>query len=227
MKKSVFLFLFYLLSTVSLFCAALSWEQYKQETIQELPTIPGWCTKEKAELLMDLIYETQPNICIEIGAFGGSTTYPLARALQFNGQGILYTIDAWDNQTAIKGLERNDPNTSWWSNLDMKAIYCQFVSLLSRKQLTNFCRPIPVSSENAISIFSNESIDFLYIDGNFSNLGALQDVLLYFPKVKMGGYICLNDSDCESKNKALAHLMKNCQWLKAKSLGKSCIVFKK
>jgi hypothetical protein len=227
MKKSVLLFLFYVSSAGSLFCTALSWEVYKQETIQGLPQIPGWCTKEKAELLMNMIYETQPSICVEIGAFGGSTTYPIARALHFTGRGILYAIDAWDNQAAIEGFEQNDPNISWWSNLDLNEIYSQFVSLLTRKQLMKFCRPIPLRSEMALLLFSDESIDFLYIDGNFSSGGAFQDVLLYFPKVKKGGYIWLNDSDCESKNKAVAFLMKNCEWLKKKSLGKSFIVFKK
>lgn len=225
MLKAIFFALFFF--SVKSYATFQPWESYKQETILELPQIPGWCSKEKAEMLMDMIYEVRPKLCIEIGAFGGSTTYPIARALQYTRQGMLYAIDAWDNQVAIEGFEKNNENIFWWSSVDMKAIFSQFVALLSNKQLTNICRPLPVSSEKAVSLFSDESVHFLYIDGNFSAPGAMQDVILYFPKVKKGGYIWLNDADCEAKNTAIAFLMENCEWLKKKSLGKSCIVFKK
>jgi hypothetical protein len=55
----------------------------------------------------------------------------------------------------------------------------------------------------------------------------LNDVLLYFPKVKEGGYIWLNDADQFNKNLAVAFLMKHCEWVKEKSIGIHWILFKK
>ncbi len=35
----------------------MDWEQYKKNVLFHQNTIPGWCCQEKAEHMMDLIYE--------------------------------------------------------------------------------------------------------------------------------------------------------------------------
>ena len=211
----------------SLWSAPNNWENFKRDTFLQLPKIAGWCSQEKAEKLMDFIYEVKPNICVEIGAFGGSTTYPLARTLQFLQYGKLWAIDAWDVKTAIEGLELDNPNIAWWSQLNMRVIYHQFMTILQNGRLLGYCEPISMLSEEASQLFLDASIDLLYIDGNFSRDGTMKDVLSYFPKVKEGGYIWLNDADVLEKNMAVTFLMRNCTWLREKSLGKNCVVFKK
>lgn len=176
---------------------------------------------------MDFVFEFQPEICVEIGTFGGSTTYPLASALEFLGQGKLYAIDAWENHAAIEGLEENDPNLEWWKNLDLVGIRQRFFQFLILKKLRAWCHPIALLSQEAVSSFADESIDLLYIDGNFSEEGSLRDVLFYFPKVKKGGFIWLNDANVATKKKSVIFLMDNSQWLKKWSLKNSCIVFQK
>ncbi|NGX37502.1 MAG: hypothetical protein K1000chlam2_00658 [Chlamydiae bacterium] len=203
------------------------WEPYKEVTFHVLATIPGWCSKEKAEILMDFIHETKPDVCVEIGAFGGSTSFPIASALRFNNQGILYAIDAWDNQAAIEGLDANDPNLAWWVSLDMGSIYKQFVDKMTARKLNTWYRPISKRSEQAVNLFSDGVIDLLYIDGNFSSQGSLQDTVLYFSKVKKGGYIWLNDSHSPSKLESVIYLMENATWLPEKSIKNRCIVFRK
>lgn len=228
MKKEIICYLLFFISRILILSGeSPSWEEYKQETFHELPLIPGWCHKEKAEKLMSLIYETRPEICVEIGTFAGSSTYPIARALRFLGKGVIYTIDAWDNKACIEGLDPNHSNIVWWSSLELNATREQFIFMIFKKQLTTFCYPIFMRSERAHTLFADHSIDFLYIDGNFSRQGSIRDVLAYFPKVKPEGLIWLNDADSIFKNKAVAYLMKNCQWVKEKSLGKSSLVFKK
>ncbi len=222
------LFFSFLFSFSPLFSnASLSWNIYKESIVKDLTSFSGWCSREKAEVLMDFIYDTRPRICVEIGAFGGSTTYPIACSLRFIDQGILYAIDAWNNQAAIEGLEKDDPNRIWWKNVDMNGIHSQFNKSIKTKKLNKWCNPISRRSEKAVSLFSDESIDFLYIDGNFSSDGCFQDVFLYFPKVKTGGFIWLNDADMDAKNKSVIFLMNNCSWLKEQSIQNRCIVFKK
>jgi cephalosporin hydroxylase len=60
-----------------------SWKQYKNQVLSYQDSIPGWCCREKAERMMDVVYETKPEICVEIGVFGGSSIYPTASALKF------------------------------------------------------------------------------------------------------------------------------------------------
>lgn len=210
-----------------LFAMNISWTKYKEETFQELPQFIGWCTKEKAEKLMDFMYEKKPKMCVEIGTFGGSTTFPMIRAIRFLGNGILYAIDAWDNKEAVEGLNNQDANRTWWSSVNLKEIQNNFFFLLTRKGLKKWCQPLVLSSEKALAAFSDESLDMIYIDGNFSPSGTMRDVLMSLKKVKKGGYIWLNDSHVEDKLSAVSLLMKTCEWLPNYSLRNCCIVFQK
>lgn len=222
-KSFLPLFIFFL--TRMFFLSADAWDKHVEVTLKKLEQYPGWCNKEKAEVLMNFIHEKRPLLCVEIGAFGGSTTYPLVSSLHFNKKGVLYAIDAWDSKVATEGLNPDDPNAVWWGSLDMNSIYRRFKN--SFKHLGKFCQCIKKKSEEAVAIFSDESIDFLYIDGGFSSKCSLQDALLYFPKVKVGGYIWINDASLEAKSEAVVFLMENACWLKERSIKNSCIVFQK
>ncbi len=151
----------------------------------------GWCTDEKAEIIMDCVVCSQPKTCVEIGSFTGSTTLPMLAALKYLGSGHAYLIDAWSNQEAIKGLDNDDPNTAWWSTLNMQAVKNQLLHMLSNWGLNSYSTVIHSSSSQACSRVN--SIDFLHLDGNFSEQGALLDVQLYLPKVNSGGYILISN----------------------------------
>ena len=49
------------------------------------------------------------------------------------------------------------------------------------------------TSYKAAAFFKDESIDFLYIDGNHSYSAVLTDLIRWWPKIKRGGYICGDD----------------------------------
>ena len=52
-----------------------------------------------------------------------------------------------------------------------------------------------LKSENAASQFEDNSMDFIYIDGDHSYDGVKKDLTLYYPKLKKGGYLCGHDFD--------------------------------
>lgn len=213
-----------------LFAIEQSWERYKEDTIsRDLPLIPGWCTKEKADVLMDFIYDTHPLLCVEIGAFAGSTTYPIARAISFLKQGVVYAIDTWEPYAFLEGLEIGDPHIAWWNGLhvDMSSAHQYLTALLHQRHLDDCCHLLKMRSDQAVSLFVDRSIDFLYLDGNLSTTGSLRDVSLYFPKVKEGGFIWLNLADLPTKSESLAFLLKRTELLQEKSIGTHCLLFKK
>jgi predicted O-methyltransferase YrrM len=222
--------LFVCLAATTSIWGQVAWERFKEDTISsDLPLIPGWCSKELADHLMEFIYREKPLLSVEIGAFGGSTTYPIAQALKFLGDGILYAIDAWDHQAVLKGFEPHHPHTNWWNSMgiNMDFIHNYLDRLLLQRNLSNYCFPVQMLSEEACPLFLEEQIDFLFIDGNCSVEGSLQDVSLYYPKVKKGGYIWLNQADLPTKNKATTFLMQRCEWIREESMGVRCLVFKK
>jgi hypothetical protein len=52
---------------------------------------------------------------------------------------------------------------------------------------------IRAKSEIAADIFPDNSLDFVYIDANHAYQYVVQDIQLWYPKVKPGGYICGHD----------------------------------
>ena len=151
----------------------------------------SWCSEEKTNLLMDLVLLEKPQVCVEIGACTGSSILPIGATLQFLKKGKVYAIDAWSNKVATQYWLDTDPNKVWWSTVDMKAIHKIYQDLIRSWGLKNFCKELSMSSENAISKL--DTIDFLHLDGDYSEPGSLKDVELYLPKVKSGGYILLSN----------------------------------
>ena len=194
-----------------------AWETCKKATLAKLSQIPSWMSVSKAEKLMEFLRRKKPTTCIEIGAFAGSTTYTIASTLNFLKKGIVHAIDAWEHDAAIEG-SKGEKTLQWWKNLNMEILHQQFQSLFQNTPLEPYCHPIKNRSEQVVSLFSDESIDFLYIDGNDSEKWNLENLELYFPKVKEGGYICIDRTLTPSRGKALGFLMKNCTWLKEDSL---------
>ena len=73
-----------------------------------LPTIQGWCTIEKAAKLIELIVSNKLETCVEIGVFGGSSLVPQAMAIRYNGGGLVYGIDPWENNSALEEMVHPD-----------------------------------------------------------------------------------------------------------------------
>ncbi len=203
------------------------WELYKQSHLEYLPRIRGWCNTLKANHLMDFIYTHQPEVCVEIGTFGGSTTFPLILAMQYLNKGHLYTIDAWDRDAALEGMNIKDLNYSWWSQVDFLHARNTFFRWLKAKRLHKQCTILESLSQKAVDQFEDGSIDMLYIDGNSSKLPALQDVIAYFPKVKENGFIWVNDANTIEKLPSIAFLNDHAVFLADKSLKNTCVVFQK
>jgi hypothetical protein len=61
-----------------------------------------------------------------------------------------------------------------------------------------------MSSFEAHKLFKDNSIDFLFIDGDHLYNGFYSDLENFWPKIKIGGIIC--GHDCEGKFSELPHL---------------------
>lgn len=205
------------------------WDAYKIETITpvEQRHIPGWCSREKAEKMMDLIYHIKPKICVEIGVYGGSSLFPTAKALKYLSEGIVYAIDPWSEEECIKGYLPDDVNYKWWkneSNLDF--MFNQFMQIIKKYSLGDYCSIYPMDSKRAVQYFTDESIDILHVDGNHTEQSALSDVTLYLPKVKKGGYIWFDDVNWDSTKAAQQYLNRHCTHDRERST-ETCYLYQK
>lgn len=188
-----------------------------------------WCSKEKVNLIMDVISVTKPQICVEVGAFTGSSVLPIACTLQYLGKGKVFAIDAWDNAEVVKYLDNDDPNRAWWSQVNMQQAYNTMQGRLGQWRLFQYCNVIRSPSSEAVKQVNN--IDFLHLDGDYSEKGSLKDIELYLPKVKTGGYILFSNLFIMVKNKqpklkAFCALFESCE-LVAEIENDNAVLFKK
>lgn len=215
MTKTIFLAL---CASVGLF-ADIDWKPYQKDVLLIQSTLPGWCTREKAEKMMNLVYETKPAVCVEIGIFGGSSLFPTACALKYLNYGIVYAIDPWEKAECLTGYSDNDPNYLWWSSINLEKVYRDFLRLLDSFELNPYCVVMRTSGRKALNTFADGSIDILHIDGNHTEEVALSDAKMYLPKMKTGGYIWFDDANWPTTRKAWEYLSLHCEKDETRSTG--------
>lgn len=175
-----------------------------------------WCSNQKANLLMDLVKLERPDVCVEIGVMSGDTFIPVAATLKYIQHGKAYAIDAWSNEEACLHLLDDDPNKPWYAQLDLYGLKQSYEIKVRKWKLGATCVCLPEPSRTAIH--SLKTIDFLHIDGNYSEEGSLEDVRLYLPKVKHGGYILYSNIHWSANGrtpriKAFQLLLESCEIL--------------
>lgn len=208
------------------FSEQTKWDTYRNGVLTESKNIKGWNNLIRASKLMQVVHDIRPSICVEIGCFGGSTSYQIAKTLSFLKKGKLYAIDAWSSETAIEGIKDNSL-VQTFKSIDWKAIKTECENLILTKNLSPYCTLIHELSTQAASRFTEENIDFLYVDGNSSTEGSLADVTAYLPKIKKGGYVCLSGDNLLEKSSSIAFLLKHCSWLKEDFSEFECLLFQK
>ncbi len=223
MKKAFILVLLFL--TIALHSYDARWEMYKAKALPELSNIDGWCSQDKAQNMMDLIYRTRPQICVEIGVYGGSSIYPTACALGYLKTGVVYAIDPWDNTKCTEGYAQGNKHYDW-CEIDLEKIYSNFLNMLKKYSLRKHCYVMRMTSEQACDYFLEGSIDILHIDGNHTEDSAYRDALLYLPKVKRGGYIWFADVNWKSTTRAIELLSDYCDEIPEMFVD-NCILFRK
>ena len=201
-------------------------DDLKQKVSETIVTLYGWCTKEKALQFVDLVLEVKPEVCVEIGVFGGRSLVPVASALKFLNRGIVIGVDPWSQEEIIPYFDpvRDKAHIEWWSKVNMDHIYYTYLGTLSQLQLEEFVITLRTPSHLAAAVIGE--IDILYLDGNHNEKISKQDVELYLPKVRSGGYIWLNDSLWIDLQPAVDLLFEACDFVKLID-GGNCILFRK
>ena len=205
-------------------------EEIIKLTENVLPQLHGWCALEKAKKFIELIYKNKPELCVEIGVFGGASLIPQAIALSYNKKGKIYGIDPWTNDCALEEMI-NEDHKKWWGGVDLEQIYNSCCQKIEQLNLQNYCELIKDKSENVFINFQDQSIDLLHIDGNHSEALSYKDAVNYLPKVKVGGHILFDDIWWTEKDnyvttrKAIVYLLDKCD--KIDLINGDCMLLKK
>lgn len=135
--------------------------------------IPG----RREVLLPNLFKELNFKVGAEIGVERALYSKILCETIQ----GLtLYGVDPW---MAYRGY-REHVSQSKLNNF--------YEEVIKRMKPYDF-RIFRAFSEEAYKYFDNNSLDFVYIDGNHNFLNATQDIAFWSPKVKVGGIVSGHD----------------------------------
>jgi Methyltransferase domain len=117
---------------------------------------------------------------VEVGVFKGH----FSKNIIDNWNGTLYMVDVW------RPLDTESYNDiSNHANHD--TAYIDAMNSINGHE--DRAIMIRAKSEIAADIFPDNSLDFVYIDANHAYQYVVQDINLWYPKVKPGGYICGHD----------------------------------
>ncbi len=166
------------------------------EIIGRLPPVAetmGWCSRDKAAKLADIVLAMDRPVCVELGVFGGSSLLPIALACQHTS-GRCFGVDPWCANAATRGMIAEE-HIAWWSREDLDAAYWHCAGHVLRLGLEKQVSLLRETSDQAACRFGLESIDVLHIDGNHSCEQSLRDVTTWLPKVRRGGWIVFDDVD--------------------------------
>ena len=133
----------------------------------------------RIELLKEIGSEFPLGSGVEIGTFKGE----FAKEILQNWNGTLYMVDVW----RPLGEEYLDSSNH---SLHTTAYSETMVSIQGYEDRAIMIR---ASSEKGSEIFADNSLDFAYIDANHAYDFVVQDIKLWYPKVKSGGYLWGHD----------------------------------
>lgn len=131
----------------------------------------GWkgCGVNECWYLYGMIRALRPGNVVEIGVFNGCSSVWIAKALQDNGQGQLWSIDKNDTPLALKRAE-----------------------VLEVSNIIHFIKSD--SSEFAKTWPHGRCVDVLWIDGNHTILGVSADYINWVPFVRENGMVMAHDA---------------------------------
>lgn len=164
----------------------------KADALCAVSKIDGWLSDREAEALYDFAQRATGPI-VEIGSCYGRSTAALARGSMAGGHQPVYAIDSFVGVEPSDRPTRDGCNPGWAcsspevlrANLDAAGV-------------NGLVTIVPKSSSEAVADIPN-GIDVLFIDGAHDCDSVVNDIVLYTPKVRIGGHVVMHDATSADK----------------------------
>lgn len=149
---------------------------------------------------------------VEVGAWLGCSAAFMAVEIANSGKKIKF--DCVDNWKGVS-LEDHEPVIN-------KTVYQTFLKNID--PVKDYITPVTGNSTEVSNLYTNNSLDFIFIDACHDYESVLQDIKAWYPKLKKGGIIAGHDYGWESVRKAVGDFFTNKQ---IKSLEECWIIYEK
>lgn len=127
---------------------------------------------------------------VEVGCFLGRSTAYLAQRIKESEKRIrLVCVDTWDNATADPGDQMAQNNALHDCGCKPESLYGRFITNMLACGVDRFVDTLQMKSVDAAATFADGSIDFCFIDASHDYPSIRDDLAMWLPRVKPGGYI--------------------------------------
>ena len=127
-------------------------------------------------------YKDYPINYLEIGAFYGANILSVAKSYGLHNDSKLYCIDPWEDYEEYPEYKNQQ-----------SSIYNSFINNIENSGVKNKIIINRGYSNNEIPKFQDNFFDIIYIDGNHEPEYVLEDAVLSFRKLKIGGIMIFDD----------------------------------
>jgi predicted O-methyltransferase YrrM len=169
--------------------------------------VGGGCSNSRCNAIKDAVISTNARICVEIGVFRGSSLMCFAEALEDTRGHVFgidpYEIDALKNQVPDKKMHDYIYNTLFTEQKVLDDMRSELIETIKVNNLEKTVSLIREKSKDAYPSMEELLIDVLHIDGNHDYKYVSQDIILYLPLVRKGGYIIMDDTKWAGVDKAI------------------------
>jgi predicted O-methyltransferase YrrM len=121
---------------------------------------------------------------VELGSWKGRSASCMGVEIINSGKRIrFYAVDNWE------GFD----NAAYRADSDVKGGTLYEAFLKNVEPVRHVVNPLRHDSAQAASMFSDHSVDFLYVDASHTYDGVTKDLEAWWPKVKHGGVVAGDD----------------------------------
>lgn len=173
-------FISLLLSTVSVTSAySVEFDYSSADVLEKWPSPTPWLQDRFSDFLQLM---PKNGVVAEIGVEWGSFSKFI---LSTTSPKMLYLIDCWESQPEEVYIDPDNLSTG-----EQEKLYNHVMSSFRDQHNVNIIREY---SHKAVERFPDEFFDWVYIDANHGYKTAKEDIEMWWPKVKKGGYLSGHD----------------------------------
>jgi len=130
------------------------------------------------------------------------------------GENIVYMLDECENISKIYAIDPWLPYTDCNGTGTEEIVEASYeVSLDNFSDYPGRVSVFRVTSDQAMVLFEDGSVDYIFVDGNHDYEFVKNDLLNYYPKVKKGGLITGHDLGLPSVNNAIRDFVKTLDYI--------------
>lgn len=152
--------------------------------------IPGWFSCDV--LYTEVVRKAEDGFhFVEVGSYEGQSAAYMAVEIINSGKNIKFDcIDTWAHHNNVHNSDE---------------AYNMFLN--NMKPVKGHYTPIKMDSIEASKLYSDNSIDFVYIDADHSYESVKNDIIAWLPKVKQGGILAGHDYPMLSVRNAVHEIL--------------------